>query len=152
MFSWAIDAWMGLFAHIPLPNYAAQLAMLAVSMLVIALGVFIEVKGTVLMLPGEAVVYTIAYVSKAPFHRCKVIFDTSCIVSAALISLLVMHGLFDVREGSVLAALLVGNFVKMWSTLFGGLDALVPPAGKGYITPLISERRGNGDSNAEVSV
>ena len=48
-----------------------------------------------------------------------------------------MHGLFDVREGSILAAVLVGNFVKMWSRLFGGLDAVVPPAGKSYISPLI---------------
>ncbi len=136
VFSWAIDAWMVLFAPIPLPGYVARFAMLVVSMLVIALGVFIEVKGNVLMLPGEAVVYTIAHVSKVPFHRCKVAFDTTCIVSAAIVSLLVMGGLYDVREGSVLAALLVGNFVKMWSRLFGGLDAVVPPAGKTYIPPL----------------
>ena len=136
VFSWAIDAWMVLFAPIPLPGYIARFTMLVVSMLVIALGVFIEVKGNVLMLPGEAVVYTIAHVSKVPFHRCKVAFDTTCIVSAAIVSMLVMGGLYDVREGSVLAALLVGNFVKMWSRLFGGLDAVVPPAGKTYIPPL----------------
>ena len=137
VFSWAIDAWMGLFSAIPVPNYGAQLAMLAASMLIIALGVFVEVKGNVLMLPGEAVVYVISHVSGAPFHRCKVAFDTTCIATAAIVSLLVMHGLFDVREGSILAAVLVGNFVKMWLRLFGGLDAVVPPAGKSYISPLI---------------
>ncbi len=137
LFSWAIDAWMGLFSAIPLPNYPAHLAMLAASMLVLGLGVFVELKGNVLMLPGEAVVYTISYVSKVPFHRCKVFFDTSMICSAAVISLLAMGGLYDVREGSIISALLVGNIVKMWSTLFNGLDAVVPPAPKNYIAPVV---------------
>lgn len=137
IFSWAIDQWMALFSIIPLPNYFARFVMLVASMIVLGFGVFIEVKGNVLMLPGEAVVYTISHVSRVPFHRCKVMFDTTMIASAALISIIAMHGLFDVREGSILSALLVGNFVKMWSNIFHGLDSVVPPAAKTFIAPII---------------
>ena len=71
------------------------------------------------MLPGEALVRAISQRWKIPFHRVKVVFDSTITILAALLALQVFGRLNGVKEGTVVAALVVGQLVKMYTRLLG---------------------------------
>ena len=81
-----------------LPTYFGKLVMLAVSIVMIAVGVSMYV-GTKL-LPGKS------------FHQVKVVVDCIVVVAALVLSVVFLHGLYGVREGTILCALLVGSAMK----------------------------------------
>ena len=125
----SIDAWLALIeANLTLTSYAGQIVLVVLSFVFMALGVFLEVKANVLMVPGEGIVKVVSYVFRKPFKSCKVAFDSSLIVMACVLSLVLMHGLYGVREGSVLSAIFTGICVGLWGRLLKGIDKVMPPA------------------------
>lgn len=137
LLSASVDVWLGLLANIPLPNYPCQLLCLACSIIVLGLGVHLCLRANILMTPGDAAPVVIAYKTRMPFHRIKVIWDVTLMCSAALLSLLCLGTLTGVREGTIISALLVGNVVNVWSNLLENVSWLLPPAPKTFIPPLI---------------
>lgn len=96
---------------------------------ILSIGVFIIVTANLLIAPGDGIVVAMAMRIKLPFSRLKVIFDSSNVAIAAIISLALMGGFFGVREGTVFAAVAVGMFVGVWKKKFGDrLEALMVPA------------------------
>lgn len=136
--SWATDFSMGFIVAIPLPDYFSQLACVVLSVIIMSLGIFFEVKANVFMLPGEAIVTVISSVLKKPFARCKVIFDTSLTLGGVLISLVLLGGLYGVREGTIISAVFAGVVVKFWATVFSWVDSFLPPAPVDVVPPIIS--------------
>ena len=119
LFSGCIDLFMWIIStqlHGTLPM---QLLYLAAGCLLLSLGIAFEVFGGVVMLPGEALVRAISQRWNIPFHRVKVVFDSTITVLAALLALKVFGRLNGVKEGTVVAALVVGQLVKMYSRLLG---------------------------------
>lgn len=82
-------------------------------------GVMLEVCGGVTMLPGEALVRAVSQRSGIPFHRVKVVFDSALTLAAACVALLAFGRLNGVKEGTVAAALLVGQLVDLYQKRFG---------------------------------
>ena len=99
-------------------GYAAQFALMLTGCAVLALGIWIQYQGGVAMLPGEAMNRAISQVTGKRYENVKVFFDVLYIVVAAAIGLLFLGRLEGVREGSVIAALLVGNLIKLYGRLF----------------------------------
>lgn len=82
------------------------------------MGVYLEVKANVVPLAGEGVVLAVCQVFPIRFGNMKVIFDISLVVTACILSFVFLHSLEGVREGTVAAAVLVGQIVKLlnWTT------------------------------------
>lgn len=59
------------------------------------------------------------------YENIKIFFDVLYIVAAAIIGFLFIGKLEGVREGSIIAALLVGNIIKIYNRLFGKLTKRV---------------------------
>lgn len=93
-------------------NYLMQWVLCAIGIVLVAIGVSCEVVAGVMQLAGEAFVLTICQVFHTPFGRTKVGFDVSLVLISVILSLLFLHGLYGVREGTVAAALLVGTISK----------------------------------------
>ena len=93
-------------------NYFMQWVLCAIGIVLVAVGVSCEVVAGVMQLAGEAFVLTVCQVFHTPFGRTKVGFDVTLVVISAILSLLFLHGLYGVREGTVAAALLVGTISK----------------------------------------
>lgn len=108
-----VDVWLGVFGPMAPEGYAQQLVWLLASIAVLGFGIRVQLASDLLMTPGDAAVQVIAYVSKIRFSRCKVIWDVSLMSLAALVSLLVLGGLYQVREGTIISALLVGPMVRL---------------------------------------
>lgn len=132
VFSAMIDFFVPIFDLIPMSNYLIQLLLSIVGCFMTAFGVFLQVKASFLTLPGEGVVLSVAKVSKWPFPKCKIGFDTSLVVIATIISLVAMGGLYGVREGTIISALFVGAIVGVLNKLFPHFEKFCPI--KGHIT------------------
>lgn len=135
----SVDAWLGLLGGIELQGYAQQMAFLLLSVISLGAGIRIQLEADLLMTPGDAAVQVISYVSGRPFNRCKVAWDVTLMVLAALTSLLLLGGLYQVREGTIIAALLVGPVVRLCDRAMRPLAWLVPKGSRQIVPPLCPE-------------
>ena len=104
------------------PNmYLSQFFWMALGCVVLALGIWIQLKGGVAMLPGEAMNRAISEVSGKRYENIKILFDVLYIVAAAVISFITTGKLQGVREGSIIAAVVVGNIIKLYNLIFNKL-------------------------------
>lgn len=92
--------------------YPLRLVFCGISILLIAIGVFFYLAPNLISLPTEGVMQAISLKYKIPFHRIKIMFDCTVVACAALLSVIFMHELVGVREGTVLAAIFVGICMK----------------------------------------
>ena len=71
-----------------------------------------EVTANVVLMAGEGVVSAISIVTKKEFGKLKVAFDVTLVICGCLFSFILFHKLNGIREGTILAALLVGTIVR----------------------------------------
>ena len=76
--------------------------------------VYLEVLANVAMLPGESFVRAIVNTWNREFGSTKVMFDVSMAVIAAVLSFVFAYHLDGVREGTIIAALLVGFIARFF--------------------------------------
>jgi len=98
-------------------SYTARFSMMILSCFVLAFGIWIQLKGGVAMLPGEAMNRAIGQATGIKYENVKIFFDILYIVIAALICIVFLGRLEGVREGSIIAAVLVGLIIKMYIKL-----------------------------------
>lgn len=117
LFGYFIDLTMDLLDFLNPQGYLINLLYLLIGCVILGFGVYLEVVADVAMLPGESFVRAITTVCKVEFGTVKVLFDVSMSVIAVILSLLFTHKLTGVREGTIIAALLVGFIARMFGTL-----------------------------------
>lgn len=81
-----------------------------------------EVTADVVMMAGEGVVSAISIVTKKDFGKLKVGFDATLVICSCICSFILFHKLNGVREGTVLAALLVGTIVRFINKRLSFMD------------------------------
>lgn len=111
---WAIE-------RIPCERYLMQWVFCVIGIVLVAVGVSFEVTANVVVLAGEGVVLAICQVCPIKFGTMKVIFDVSLVVIASTLSLIFLHRLEGVREGTVAAALFVGTISRQLNKPLGKL-------------------------------
>lgn len=102
--------------------YAAKLLSLLIGCVILAVGIALEVKVNVAMAAGEYFVRAIARRTRGEFGYVKLGFDITLVILACSLSLIFMSGIFGVREGTVIAALIVGPIVHFISPFYRRLD------------------------------
>lgn len=134
----AVDAWLWALSFVPADSYPLQAVFLALSIITLALGINLQLAPDLVMCPADAIVQVVSYVSGQPFPKCKVIIDVTLMSVAAAVSFAALGGLHQVREGTIIAALLVGRAVGLWGrVLKPTLAWLIPPSPRTFIAPLI---------------
>lgn len=112
-------------------TYVSQIVTLVFGCVILAVGIALEVKANVAMMSGEYFVRVISLRLKKEFGYVKLGFDITLVIVACLLSLLFMSGIYGVREGTVIAALVVGPIVHFVSPYYRFLDQwITAPAGK----------------------
>ena len=110
----------GLLSAIPAPEtLPVRLLFCVGSAVLIALGVFLYVPTNLIPLAGEGLTLAVAEKTGLPFARVKVFFDCSMVVIALAACLIALHTPGAVGVGTVLAAVLVGSFVGLFTKLLG---------------------------------
>lgn len=122
-FGYFIDLTMYMFFWVAPQNYVVKLISLLAGCVVLGFGVYMEVLADVVMLPGESFVRAIVQTWNTNFGTTKIIFDSSMTIMAGVLSVLFFGKLNGVREGTIMAALLVGFIAR----LFGKYLEFVKP-------------------------
>lgn len=107
-----------LIRDIPVNGYIEQLLYMSIGCFVLAFGIWLQLKGGVAMLPGEAMNRAIAEVSGKRYENIKILFDIIYIALSAIICLVFLGELKGVREGSIIAAVAVGLIIKLYNLIF----------------------------------
>ena len=112
-----IDFTLYLISGINPTTYLEQLLILLISCAFIALGVFLFVKANITYIPGDGLLVVISQTFKKDFGTVKICFDCSMVMIGVVSSFLFLHKLAGVREGTILAALIVGLLVKLYGKI-----------------------------------
>lgn len=109
-----IDFFMYIFSNLSISSYISQFVYLILGCVFIALGVSLQVIANVIMLSGEALVKAISSKLNKNFGTIKTIFDISLVTISVLISLIGLGKVVGLREGTVVAALIVGSIARFF--------------------------------------
>ncbi|MBD7911607.1 MULTISPECIES: DUF6198 family protein [Clostridium] len=115
LFAFFIDLTMAGLSFLNPAVYVQKIAYLIIGCIILALGISMEVIADVVMLSGEAFVKAISEVMKKEFGTTKIVFDGSLTIGACVISLVLFHNIVGVREGTIIAALIVGLMAKFFN-------------------------------------
>lgn len=103
-------------------TYPAMISALLVGCVILAVGIALEVKANAAMMAGEYFVKVITKRFHGEFGYIKLGFDVTLVAIACALSLIFMSGIYGVREGTVIAALIVGPIVHFVSPYYRFLD------------------------------
>ena len=112
-----------LIRDIPVNGYPEQLLYMAVGCIVLAFGIWMQLKGGVALLPGEAMNRAVSEVTGKRYENIKILFDIIYIALSAVICLVFLGKLKGVREGSIIAAVAVGLLIKLYNLIFDKLKS-----------------------------
>lgn len=130
LFGYFIDLTMVLLTFVHPQAYGFKIVYLLIGCVILGFGVYMEVLANVAMLPGESFVRAVSTTWNTNFGNTKVAFDVSLTVIAAILSFLFAKRLDGVREGTIIAALLVGFIARLFGRYLAFLNPILFPAQK----------------------
>lgn len=130
LFGYFIDLTMVLLTFVHPQAYGFKIVYLLIGCVILGFGVYMEVLTNVAMLPGESFVRAVSTTWNTNFGNTKVAFDVSLTVIAAILSFLFAKRLDGVREGTIIAALLVGFIARLFGRYLAFLNPILFPAQK----------------------
>jgi len=111
LFGYFVDFAKALVGDWAIPTYLGQLAMLAISIVLIALGVLLYMDAQLVPMPMEGLSSCVAKKLGKPFPTMKTVIDC-LVVAIGLVLCLVFLGKLDgIREGTILTAAVTGKLV-----------------------------------------
>ncbi len=122
VFGYFIDLALYMFSGLSVSSYGGQAFLCLLGCIVLAFGVFLEVKSDLTYLPGEGIVAAVAGTFKKDFGKVKIGVDSSMVIFGIISSFILLHSLEGIREGTILASLLVGCLLKFFSSKLPFLD------------------------------
>lgn len=111
LFGYFVDLAMVIVAGFSIPTYAGRLLMLAISMVLIALGVLLYIGMDLIPMAMEGLSLAVTKRFGIPFQNTKILIDCLVVGSSVAISLICTHRLVGVREGTILSAVFVGKLI-----------------------------------------
>lgn len=127
LFGYFIDISMFLLKWVNSDIYVVKVLYLLIGCVILGFGVYLEVIADVLMLPGESFVRSLTIRFGVDFGITKVCFDASMTVTAGIISFILFNAINGVREGTIVAALIVGLIAKFFGKHLAFLTMLLIP-------------------------
>ena len=118
LFGYFTDFGMWIVSHIPISSYGIRLVMVFVGVAVLGFGIALTVTANVIMNAGEAFVKVLADKLQKNFGNVKIAFDVSYVAFSIVLSMLLFQGaIMGTREGTLIAAVCTGMFVKLFTRL-----------------------------------
>ena len=111
-FGYFIDLCMGLLFFIQPQSYLQKVVYLLAGCVILGTGVYMEMLTDVVMLPGESFVRAVVQRWNTDFGITKIVFDVSMTLTATVLAFGFAGALEGVREGTIVAALLVGFIAR----------------------------------------
>ncbi len=100
-------------------NFGIRLAMMITSAFLIAAGVFFYVPADLIPLAGEGFMLAVSEKTGFKFSNVKLVFDSSMVIMSLIACLIFIHSMGSVGIGTIIAAVLVGLIVKLFTKCIG---------------------------------
>ncbi len=93
-------------------NYGLRIAEVLLGCIFLASGIALQLLSNVSLMPGDGFIRTVANEYKISFGKVKICFDISIVLLALILSFIWFHNITGVREGTIIAAFLVGFLIR----------------------------------------
>ena len=117
-FGYLTDFSMFLLSGLNPELYIMKIIFLLLGCFILDFGVYLELLGDVGMLSNDAFIKAIAFVTKKEYGNVKIVVDVAMVALSVLTGLICTHQIVGVREGSVIAAFIVGFIIKFYKKVF----------------------------------
>ena len=112
IFGFFADFTLWVMGGLQFPTYAGRLGMLAISVVLIAIGIVFIMAGRLAPLPPEGFAASIeTRWPKIKFHVAKMVMDSALVVISLSLSLIFAGEVMGVREGTVISAIVIGKII-----------------------------------------
>ena len=117
LLSYFVDFFMAHLTFLPVGTYVYKLIWLLVGTVILSFSIALEVKVDLVYLPLDGLNKAIAIRTGRSFDVIKTITDCTMVAIAVIIILAARQGLYGVREGTIISALIAGYIVKLFTKL-----------------------------------
>ena len=118
-FGWTIDLCLAALGSVSPEAWTMRLAVNLAAIPVLAFGVWLCLVSGVLLMPGDGLASAIGEVLHVDFAWAKIGTDTGIVIAAVVFALATVGHTTGVREGTLLAMILVGACVRLYGKLLG---------------------------------
>jgi len=116
LFGFFVDFSNLFVSRIQVPGYFGQLLMLGIGIVLVACGVTLHMRARIITMSPEALTAAITKkVKRWEFYQIRIIQDSILVVISILLSFVFLHGLYGIREGTVICAVMVGKCIQYTS-------------------------------------
>lgn len=132
--------------------YVVKMVSLIIGCCIIAFGAYLETVADVAMIPADAFIRALVKVTKKEYGMVRMISDVTMTLSAAALCLVFLGELTGVREGSIIAAILIGNIMRMYSKKLGRFADFLVPSRKAAAAQEQPEESGSGQGRVPAVI
>ena len=130
VFGMLTDFSMWLVSPLEPAGYAWSAVICLLSCVILGFGVFMQVKADAVLLAAEGMNLAFVKLFKWEFGAVKTGMDCTLVCIGLACSFFLLHGLSGIREGTVVAAILVGMIVRFFNKHVFWLDRLLERAAR----------------------
>ena len=124
LFGAFVDFWNALLPGGAPALYITRLILLLLGCAVVALGFSLIVLSGVAIESNTAVINALAYRAGKPYGTMKTVGDVTIVALAAIVSLMFLRTIAGIREGTVIAALIIGPIAGFCKKRLAGVEQL----------------------------
>ena len=129
---------LNLTEFIVLEDYALRVALRVFADAALAFGLFLMIRANLVLMPIDMFVNTIFKRTGWKWGNIKTGFDCTLLVTSALIGLAFLGEIKFIREGTILNAILVGQYIRLYFFLYRKMSAKKDVAGAGKLETVAS--------------
>lgn len=119
LFSTFVDFSMFILRAVEPVSYISKLAVLTIGCFVLASGITLSVISNVVIPPAEGAINAISTKLNKNFGNVKIVFDSTVVILAIIVSLIFLGRLEGFKEGTIISVFLAGYFTKLQMKVIG---------------------------------
>ena len=124
VFGYFVDVWEMLLRRLMLSTYLSRVAVLLVGCVIVALGFSLICTSRVALEANTAFLNALALRTGKPYGTLKTLTDVITVIMAAAVGLIFLHTIVGIREGTVIAALIVGPIAGFFNKRLAFMERL----------------------------
>ncbi len=128
-----LDVNLMLTKSIVLQDYAMKFGLLAFADALLAFGLFLMIRANLVLMPVDMFVNTLFKRTGWKWGNIKTGFDCTLLVASAALGLAFLGEPHFIREGTIMNAILVGQYIKLYFYLFKKLSAAKSTSSRGML-------------------
>lgn len=122
LFGYFVDFWEIMLRSLTLNSYVARILLLLIGCVIVALGFSMSYTSRVALEANTAFLNAFSLRTGKPYSTLKTLTDILIVVMAAVVALIFLHTLVGIREGTVIAAVIIGPIAGFFNKRMAGVE------------------------------